>query len=285
MSRGLMKAALTSCQVALWRAAGANAGCGLRILYWHRVSEARDELAVHPARFRRQLDLVEAAGIPVVDLRELHGAYAHDGSNALALTFDDGYRELLDVALPELERRGWPATVFVVPGVVDGGTRFSWYETQPHPPVIGWDEMRAVEASTAVRFEPHTLTHPVLPSLPADEAWAEISRSKEIVEQRLGRAARVFAYPAGYYGAREVELARRAGFDVAVGCEYGANNRPWDAFNLRRMGVDRYDSDAVFAARLVGGTDRAPLLRRRRAASHLQELRDAAQPGRRAPAS
>jgi peptidoglycan/xylan/chitin deacetylase (PgdA/CDA1 family) len=50
---------------------------------------------------------------------------------AVALTFDDGYRDTLDLAVPMLERLGLPATFFLVPGILSGEVA-PWWET------LGW---------------------------------------------------------------------------------------------------------------------------------------------------
>src|SRR5262249_35217648 len=159
---------------------------GLRVLCWHRIADADDQLALAPARFAEQLDLIARSGQRVVDLCELASLRLAPGENALALTFDDGYRELLDHAVPMLEERGWPATVFVVPDVIEGRLRFPWYEGQPHPELLSWEEMRKVERRGPIRFESHTLTHPDLPLLSDAQAWREIDGSRRVLGEQLG---------------------------------------------------------------------------------------------------
>ena len=75
-----------------------------------------------------------------------------------------------------------------------------------------------------VHFEPHTITHPVLTTLAREDAYREIMESKDVVEHELGRPARIFCYPGGYYSPREVELVRECGFRAALTCEFGANH-------------------------------------------------------------
>lgn len=266
-ARGFIKAVVVHGQAAVWAARGARFVPGVRILYYHRVAHGDDQLAVSPARFRRQLDLIADSGLQVVDLTGLLESALPPERTAVVITFDDGYRDFLDHALPALEARGWPATVFIVPGAIDGTVRFPWYRAQQE--VLSWDEMRAVERGGLIRFEPHTLTHPDLTALDATEAWREIYGSKEAVEQAFGRPARSFCYPGGFFGPREAELAAKAGFEIAVGCEYGVNRPPFDAYALRRILVDRYDTSRLFAARLRGATDRPPLGRRRRQSRQL----------------
>ena len=262
---GLAKAALVAGQVAAHRVRTRSRPGGVRILYWHRIAESHDPLAIPPRAFLRQLDAIEASGLPVVDL---YGASA-DGlaadTEGIALTFDDGYHDVLEHAIPELERRGFAATVYVVPGAIAGEVHFDWYPAGEMPPLIGWDEMRAVEARSAIRFEPHTMTHPILPRVNREQAEREIRESKLAVERELGRKARLFCYPAGYYSTRDVELVREAGFKAALTCEFGANATPFtEPFELRRTIVEASDPLWVFEGRLDGATDRAPIGRRTR---------------------
>jgi peptidoglycan/xylan/chitin deacetylase (PgdA/CDA1 family) len=128
----------------------AAAGHGVRILFYHRVTHDRDELAVTPRRFREQLDALAAQGYRAVDvLRALEAA-----PGAVGLAFDDGYADIAEHALPELERHGFSASVFLATGVTDGRVDLSWYERQS--PLLSWDDVERLDGG-AFRFEAHTL--------------------------------------------------------------------------------------------------------------------------------
>lgn len=109
-----------------WRALTPRAG----ILMYHRVAtEAVDpwNLCVSPELFEQQIELL-ARRRAAMDL----GAFAGDGvadrtGSRLAVTFDDAYRDNLEVALPILERHGVPATFFVVSDAL-GRTREYWWD-------------------------------------------------------------------------------------------------------------------------------------------------------------
>ena len=202
---GLAKAALVRGQALAGTVRGGQQRPGLRILYYHRISDERDPLAVTPAAFRRQMDALAACGQRVVDLYEIDELTLAADESAVALTFDDGYRDVLEHGLPVLREHGFPSTVFVVPGAIAGVASFSWYGAGAMPPLAGWDELRAEERAGLVHFEPHTITHPVLTTIALEHARSEIADSKRAVEQELGRPARIFCYPGGYYSPREVE--------------------------------------------------------------------------------
>jgi len=266
---GLAKAALVRGQVLAGAFRGSAPRPGLRILYYHRVSDDRDPLAVTPDAFRGQMDALAASGQRVVDLYEIDDVTLAPGEAAVALTFDDGYRDVLENALPAMRGHGFPSTVFVVPGAIAGTTSFPWYAPGGMPPIAGWDELRAAEAAGLVRFEPHTVTHPVLTALTREQARDEIAGSIAAVERELGRPARLFCYPGGYHSQREVELARECGLRASLTCEFGANHMPFEHHEMRRTIVERSDPLWLFRARLAGATDAPPPGRRARRVERL----------------
>jgi peptidoglycan/xylan/chitin deacetylase (PgdA/CDA1 family) len=256
-----IKSASARARTAAWRARGAPARPGLRILFYHRVADDWDPLALAPRRFAAQMDLLAAQGYRVVDVVEaarLLGT-GEPLERVVALSFDDGYRDVAEHALPVLERHGFRATVFVATGVVDGTAVFSWYERQP--PVLGWDEIVALDGRSPLSFEAHTVTHPNLTALDEEAARREIAASKVALEERLGRTVDGFCYPAGLYGPRERRLVAEAGFRAATTCEPGANGPGADALVLHRTAIDRADRLVDFRAKVAGGHDRPSALR------------------------
>jgi peptidoglycan/xylan/chitin deacetylase (PgdA/CDA1 family) len=256
-----VKPVLTRVRTLSWMVRGAPARPGLRILFYHRVADAPDPLAIAPRRFAEQMELLRAEGFRGVDVAEvavrLESGDPADG--IVGLSFDDGYRDVAENALPVLERCGFRATVFVAPSVVDGTAEFTWYARQP--PVLGWDEIVRLDGGSPLSFEAHTLTHPNLTAIADDAARHEIADSKTALEERLGRPVTAFCYPAGLYGARERRLVADAGFRAATTCEPGANSPASDPLTLRRTAVNGSDGIGDFRAKLHGGHDRPSALR------------------------
>jgi peptidoglycan/xylan/chitin deacetylase (PgdA/CDA1 family) len=257
VSRYLVKAAATRARSAAWslRAHDAQEPAGIRILFYHRVSDDRDELAVSPRAFRRQMDYLATESYRVVDVVEAAALLDQGGPwrHTVALSFDDGFLDVAEQALPVLAERGFRATVFVTPGVVDGWATFSWYRSQP--PLLGWEEIVDLDREGTLRFEAHSLTHPNLLSLRDAAAWEEIHGSRLSLESRLGRPVVAFSYPSGLFGARERGLVTAAGFHVAVSCEPGLNSSGTDRLALRRRQIDRRDGLLDFRAKVEGGHD------------------------------
>ncbi|MDX2169662.1 MAG: polysaccharide deacetylase family protein, partial [Deltaproteobacteria bacterium] len=97
------------------------------VLMYHRVDAAPDYLglSVPPALFEAQLARLRARA-RIVPLRELVARLADPrgiDTDLAAVTFDDGYQDNLDQALPILARQGVPATLFLTSGFADGSAR------------------------------------------------------------------------------------------------------------------------------------------------------------------
>jgi peptidoglycan/xylan/chitin deacetylase (PgdA/CDA1 family) len=251
------KAALTRGRSLLWAVRGGASTPGLRVLFYHRVADADDELAVGRRAFRAQMEWLAAAGLRGVDLAEATRLLAAgETTGVVGLSFDDAYLDVAEHAAPVLEQVGFSASVFVATGVTDGRARFTWYAEQP--PLIGWEAMRELDAAGTLRFEAHTVTHPNLLALDDAAAAAEIGDSKAELEERLGRSVTGFCYPAGLFGERERRLVAEAGFAFAASCEPGPNLPGGDPFALRRIQVDHRDGLVDVRAKAAGAHD-APL--------------------------
>lgn len=268
------KATLTRARSVSWaiRAGRRPAAPGVRILFYHRIADARDELAVAPARFRAHMESLAAGGVRSVAVEELPPLIDVEADGVVGLCFDDGYRDVAEHALPVLERLGFRATVFVVTGVVDGDATFSWYRRRPA--VLSWSEIADLAEGATLRFGAHTVTHPDLRALEDGAARDEIAGSKAALEARIARPVESFCYPAGLFGARERALVAAAGFRVATTCDAGANRPATDRLALRRIQVDRRDAPLDVRAKACGGQDVPPAIwaaarrRRHRAPQH-----------------
>jgi len=182
-----------------------------------------------------------------------------DPRSIIGLSFDDGYQDVAEHALPTLRELGFRATVFIATGVTDGRASFTWYERQP--PLMSWETIRELDAEGVLRFEPHTVTHPNLLQLPDEAVDREISESRDELAAQLGRAVHGFCYPAGLFAERERRAVERAGLAWAASCEPGVNTATTDRLALRRRQIDRRDTLLDFRAKVAGGHDTPPRLR------------------------
>jgi peptidoglycan/xylan/chitin deacetylase (PgdA/CDA1 family) len=259
----IAKAALTQARVRSWKRSSEDPDGTLRMFLYHRISDDPDPLALSPAKFRAQMEYLASSGIRALDaVTALDLLYAGElEPRTVALTFDDGFQDVLDNAQPVLAKLGFTATVFVSTAVIDGEAKYTW--APPDAATASWAEIRRMEASGVLRFEPHSRTHPDLRRLDDAEAQDEISGSKVDLERQIERGTHAFCYPSGFFGPREPDLVREAGLRYAVTCEPGLNSAETDPFLIHRVQVESTDSLRTFTAKVAGSHDR-PLLGRGR---------------------
>lgn len=122
----------------------------------------------------------------------------------------------------------------------------------PARPFMSWSE--ALEMSRqGVTFESHTVSHPVLPALPDDEACREIERSVTEIRDAIGKEPRYLAYPYGKCDQRIVDLARKQKIHGACTTRIGPVRAADDPHLLPRINIssDVAAYEALFAARLL----------------------------------
>ncbi len=143
------------------------------------------------------------------------------GRRSVVVTFDDGYLSTL-LAVPVLERLGFPGTVFVVTRFGESGEPLTWpgidnWARGPHAgelAPLGWADLAWLrEAGWEVGS--HTVTHPVLPSLDDEDLARELEGSRAAIAARLG-SCETIAYPYGLADDRVALAARQAGYLAGV---------------------------------------------------------------------
>ena len=227
----------------------------LPILLYHRVapngSDALAQWRVSPEAFERQLCYLRDAGFHSVCL-ENWGAWVDHGAplsrGAVLITFDDGYRDFVEYAWPLLKRYGFSASVYLVAGEIGRANRWD-HEYGEVVPLLGWREIRELQAE-GVSFGSHSLTHPMLTSIPLKQVIHELTRPKDILEQGLGIPVNSFSYPHDEFNKVIQYITGICGYDFALSCEPGLCTMEDSLLALPRIEIEGSDTVETFAARL-----------------------------------
>lgn len=157
----------------------------------------------------------------------------------IILTFDDGYRSNMEIALPVLQKHGFSATIFVVPGRF--GQTNGWDAEERQEPLLTAVEVRAMRAQ-GISFGSHTMTHSRLTAVAPELALRELRESREALESLLGEPVRTICYPWAQHNEQVRQLAREAGYTCGVGIRRRLNRPTTDMMALHRIPVTYLDS-------------------------------------------
>lgn len=175
------------------------------VLYYHSVT------AAERSKFGKQMELLLRLARPV----STAASERIPGNRYLvAVTFDDGFVSVLENALPELELRNIPVTLFVPTGSmgmkppwINSGESFAGDEE-----IITERMLGQLPRNELITIGSHSVTHPNFLMIDEQSVWKELTESKARLEMILGRTIELFSFPHGAYNDRHVELARKAGY-------------------------------------------------------------------------
>jgi len=238
---------------------------GLPVLMYHKVGVPPEgsrlkKLWVSEEEFRWQMGYLKRHGYAPLTLRAVADLLAKGHplpSNGVAITFDDGYRNNVEKALPILSEFGFPATIFIVVNAV-GRDNF-WHDpsNEIRLPMVGWDDVVALQ-NAGWDIGSHTLNHPRLSRLSLAEVETELIESRRILGEKGGVPPVSFAHPYGD-GADHADIRRliqKAGYLTACSVHRGKANVAESPFCLKRIFVRGDDTRWDFHLNLTRGQSR-----------------------------
>jgi peptidoglycan/xylan/chitin deacetylase (PgdA/CDA1 family) len=217
------------------------------ILCYHRVGVGSREIDVPGRRFADHLESLADEGA----VRTLDTALS-DPRGGVVLTFDDGFRDFHDVVLPHLSRARLPAVLYLATGFVDVGDSRSGFGRDQ---ALTWPMLDEIASTGLVTIGSHTHGHVDLSRATEHDADDEMRRSKELVEDRLGRACTHFAYPWGKASPAAERAAHRHFATAALKAWHTNRVGRTDAYRLGRTPILRSDRGYFFRAKVRGQLD------------------------------
>jgi peptidoglycan/xylan/chitin deacetylase (PgdA/CDA1 family) len=216
---------------------------GLPVLTYHHVGPRRrgarlKGLYVSPQLFARQLAELRAARFQSADLAA--APPVRNESRQIVLTFDDGFRDVFEHALPVMTRHGFRAIVFLVSGCIGGTNEWQQRAGDIAEPMMDEAQVRDW-LSAGQRIGSHTVTHPWLTHLSPEAAREEIASSRKALQDRFGVAVEHFCYPYGDCNERVRDLVAEAGYDTACTTKTGINLGDQSPLEFKRF-TARYPS-------------------------------------------
>lgn len=206
------------------------------ILLYHRFGPvAVDSMTVTTAVFESHLEYLGANGYTVIPLRQLT-AYMAGGApplpaRAVVITADDGHKSVYTDMFPLIKRYRIPVTLFIYPSAISNAKY-----------AMTWQQLREMQDSGLVDIQSHTYWHPNFKKekkrLSGDDyekfVQMQMSKSKTVLEQKLGGHVDMLAWPFGLYDDELIGKARQLGYIAAFTMERRPARRPENLMALPR---------------------------------------------------
>ena len=211
----------------------------LVVLQYHHISADTPPItSVSPEQFKAHMDLIAELKLEVVDLEQttrkvLAGEPVPD--NAVAISFDDAYYSIYEHAMPELQKRGWPFTVFINTQAVDEKNKL----------IMSWQQIQDMEKA-GITLANHSVSHAHLTDIPANmsvEQWLEkeVFTAQRRLEKKIPKVSKMLAYP---YGEFNLEIADKL---IAAGyLAFGQQSGPIGEFS-HPAALPRFPASGIYA--------------------------------------
>lgn len=232
---------------------------GPRILIYHQVGAGLGrQMEVTIPNFEFQIQWMLEAG-SIVSLDEaLQRAGDPDAHRLFVITFDDGYQDVYDVALPTLSSAGVPYTLYVTTQPVETGVA-STPGGRAEP--LTWDQLTHM-AGMGATIGSHTHSHPDLRAIPAAAVEEELAESDGLIEDHLGLRPEHFCYPYGYWSETAEPAVRERYRTATLGGGPPVTERT-DPHRIHRVPIQLSDSRFFFVRKMQSGMVFEERLRRR----------------------
>lgn len=232
------------------------------VLCYHSVDPQPSYLGLTPELFDAHLAWLDEH-CQVLPLDELVAGPRGSGGPFVAITFDDGYADNHAHALPLLQARRMAASFFVAVGFLERDDEVMahlseiWVTPRDRLRPLSWAQVAELRAA-GMSIGSHTWSHRNLAQLSPGAVEADLRRSREVLERRLGEPVRTVAYPWGKLGRHVNEAtfaaARRAGFELGLISLPRALRSDDDPLRVARLGIGD-DPVERLAAKVTGAID------------------------------
>src|SRR5690349_18157544 len=226
----------------------------MSILCYHSVTCGWDDpVSVEPDDFEAHCAVLRSTRT-VVPLAAVKGRLAAGHklpARTAVLTFDDGFADFAEWAVPIMQRYGLPAAMYIVAGsVTEAGVPVNWItgtDASDAPPLLTTEQICELHRQ-GWEIGSHSMAHRDLPTLTESECLADLKESKELLSDLLGDHVDTLAYPFGHHAVHVRRAAERAGYTLALALPEGPEEP--GPFAVPRTGVYRGNERWKFFVKL-----------------------------------
>jgi peptidoglycan/xylan/chitin deacetylase (PgdA/CDA1 family) len=209
-------------------------------------------LYVRVGAFARQMFLLKLLGYKGLSMSAAMPYLRGEKQGRVAvITFDDGYVDTLEQALPILQKHGFSATCYVISQRTGQYNDWDAASLNVRKSLMNDAQVQAWHAA-GMEVGAHSRTHPRLTGCTDAELQDEIAGSKADLEALIEEPVTQFCYPYGDLDERVVAATRQAGYDAATTVQRGRASSGDDVMLLRRVLVSGSTYPHLFLLKLLG---------------------------------
>lgn len=208
-------------------------------------------LVVSPQAFRRQMQLLKWMGYTGLSMRNLEPYLCGERQGkVVGITFDDGYQNNLQYALPTLKKMGFSATCYAVSNMLGGQNSWDLGIGVAQKPLMSKENFLEWLAA-GMDVGSHTRTHADLTTISLQSAVEQIQGSKIELESALGCEVRHFCYPYGRFNDLHLIEVQRAGYITATTTQRGRVKLGEEQLKLKRVLIAQATSPIHFSLKIL----------------------------------
>ena len=194
---------------------------------------------VHPNRFASQMRWLKRLGYTGLSLSDLAPYIRGEKKGkVVGITFDDGYQNVYENALPILQQLGFSSTNFIVTGEISGENVWAQKTGSLPAKIMSIEQIRDWDAK-GQEIGSHTINHIYVAKSQPAVAQQQLIDSKHTLEDILQKEVPSFCYPYGDQSPQAREWVAQAGYQQAVSTQRGLARADDDLFALPRVNILR----------------------------------------------
>ena len=214
----------------------------------HRIVENKSEdptlgqLEISPDFLEKTILNYTQKGYRLVNIDEVVTqlmSKKHPKQAFVCFTFDDGFADNYELAYPILKKYNCPFCIYVTSGFVNRTHKAHWYiddKKNEKDIILSTQQLLELSKDPLCTIGAHSVSHPRLTEITAEEQWKEIVNSKTELEELLKISVKHFAYPHGDFNDEVIDLVRKSGMESAVIVNGGKVRKgDNDLFRLKRI--------------------------------------------------
>ena len=200
---------------------------GLISLMYHRFEENKypsTNIKIHD--FKKHIEIIQKNNIKFINPKNFEEEINNKSQRKILLTIDDGFLSFYQNAWPILKENKIPFILFISTREVGS---FNY---------MNWDQIKEVSKEDFVEIGNHSHTHEYLVDESNEVIQADIRKSINILQKKLGKKSDFFSYPFGEYSINFKNIIKSFGFRYAFGQHSGVIDNTKDFYELPRFPIN-----------------------------------------------